>query len=210
MEIFHFNPSSKNMNTIALGGRLRPQGAIRTRRIMAALMAASAVLCVPNVASAAENDALSASLAAFGDAAAARRLEDQIADLVKKRNQAGMTRLVGQIAQNDGAFMEKMGSLTQAKNRVPDPEMARSAMALGPCHHAGFLLRKMAFALADGQAKPIIRNGVIMIDGTHMDDMYAEQMSRCERLAKQPMRKIKIGSMCSVNGSGCDEDPDMD
>ncbi|MFW9327077.1 hypothetical protein ACN9OT_12260, partial [Glaesserella parasuis] len=77
---------------------------------MAALLAASAVLCVPNVASAAENDALSASLAAFGDAAAARRLEDQIAELVKKRNQAGMSRLVGHIAQNDGAFMEKMDS----------------------------------------------------------------------------------------------------
>lgn len=99
---------------------------------MAALLAASAVLCVPNGASAAENDALSASLAAFGDAAAARRLEDQIADLVKKRNQAGMTKLVGQIAQNDGAFMEKMDSLTQAKSRVPDPEMTRIAMALGP------------------------------------------------------------------------------
>ncbi|WP_420727783.1 hypothetical protein, partial [Glaesserella parasuis] len=65
---------------------------------------------MPNVASAAENDALSASLAAFGDAAAARRLEDQIAELVKKRNQAGMSRLVGHIAQNDGAFMEKMDS----------------------------------------------------------------------------------------------------
>lgn len=131
------------------------------RRVMAAcLFLAAMTFGTPS--SALDRAQLIARLDSFRDPAAARRLEDRLAFLVERKDEAGLRQLGNDVRAKDGALLARLEGLT-AKPResatAVDPELARVALSMGPCYHANLLIRKVVLAIAAGEAKPSLRDG---------------------------------------------------
>lgn len=141
---------------------------------------------------------LRAAVASLGDGAEAQRLEVEIADFVKSGDQAGLVKLAEQIELKDGDFLANLATI---------PNLQQIGLSMGPCHHANIAIRLIAVLIADG-TKPAIRNGVMMIDGTEVDNTFAESMHRCELIARLPKQVRQIGSSCAMTGD-CSDDPDL-
>ncbi|WP_457585653.1 hypothetical protein [Ensifer canadensis] len=137
-------------------------------------------------------------VASLGDGAEAQRLEAKVAEFVKSGDQVGLMKLVEQIEMKDGDFLGSLATI---------PNSQQIGLSMGPCHHANIAIRLIAMSISDG-AQPAIRNGVIMIDGTEIDNTFAESMHRCESIARLPKRARQIGSSCSMTGD-CGDDPDL-
>nr|WP_246707659.1 hypothetical protein [Ensifer oleiphilus] len=141
---------------------------------------------------------LRAAVASLGDGAEAQRLEAKVADFVKSGDQAGLTQLAEQIELKDGDFLAGLDTL---------PNLQKIGLSMGPCHHANIAIRLIAMLISDG-TQPVIRGGVIMIDGTEIDSTFAETMHRCELIARLPKPARQIGSSCAMTGD-CGGDPDL-
>lgn len=128
----------------------------------------------------------------FGEPATALELEETIVDLVRTQDHTGLQRLAEQIDQKDGNVLEAIAGVAQGTASADDPDMTRIALSLGPCHYANVLVRDVAFVIAEG-SEAIIRNGVVDVDGTQVDEMYAQMMTDCERLKGHPARTVRIG-----------------
>lgn len=141
---------------------------------------------------------LRAAVASLGDGAEAQRLEVEVADFVKSGDQAGLMKLAEQIDMKDGDFLGRLDKI---------PNLEQIGLSIGPCHHANIAIRLIAILIADG-TQPAIRNGVIMIDGTEVDNTFAESMHRCELIARLSKPARQIGSSCAMTGD-CGDDPDL-
>lgn len=165
-------------------------------------------------AKAIEDVELKTALDSFGDGAQAQRLEAEFATLIKSGDLDALTRLAEDIQAKDGEFLNILTTILEQKGEGANPDLAamavdpqQLALVLGPCHHANIAIRLVGMMIADG-AEPAIRNDVIMIDGTELDNLYAESISRCERINKLPRRVPQIGSTCIMTGDYKD-DPDL-
>lgn len=139
------------------------------------------------------------------DLSESQRLESEFSALVEKGDSAGIQRLASRIEQADGEMMQQAKAIFEGGAKGD----SRAALAIGPCHYAGYLVRFFAVSAAAGQIEPVFRAGTVMIDDNPLDDLFSENMARCERLSKQAGNVRKIGTSCVVAGVGCDIDPDM-
>lgn len=139
------------------------------------------------------------------DLSESQRLEREFSALVEKGDRAGIQQLGSRIEQADGEMMQKATAIIEGGAKGD----SRAALALGPCHFAGYLVRSIAVSAGAGEIEPVFRATTVMIDDSPLDDLFSENMARCERLSKQPAGVRKIGTACVVAGVGCDIDPDM-
>jgi len=90
---------------------------------------------------------------------------------------------------------------------------AKVALSLDSCGNAGLQLRGLLGLIIADSAKPVIRNGRAMFDGTSLDTDYSESMSRCElvsrRISASSQAERLVGDRCSSTGVGCMDDPDF-
>lgn len=157
---------------------------------------ANSVFVVPAMAM--DEVRLRAVVASLGDGAEAQRLEAKVADFVKSGDQAGLVKLAEQIEMKDGDFLESLDTI---------PNLQQIGLSMGPCHHANIAIRLIAMSISEG-AHPAIRSGAIMLDGTEVDNTFAESMHRCELIAGLPKPARQIGSSCAMTGD-CGDDPDL-
>ncbi len=157
-------------------------------------------------ASALDKNQIIDALKSFGDGAEAQRLEDKVSSLIESGDQIGLEKLSDQIREKDGALLEAITAVAQSENKK---DMTEIGLSMGSCHYANIAIRSIALMLFEERTKPVTRNGMIMIDGTEMDDYFALQMSRCVLTTKLPNYEPKIGSRCIMTGVGCNDDPDM-
>lgn len=155
---------------------------------------------------------LQAAVASLADGAEAQRLEAKIADFVKSGDRVELTKLAEQIQVKDGDFLDLMAKVYDRPEGLTvtlatDPNWQRIGLSMGPCHYANIAIRLIAISISKG-IQPAIRNGVIVIDGTQVDSLFAESMHRCELVARLPKTARQIGSSCAMTGD-CGEDPDL-
>ncbi|WP_235969126.1 hypothetical protein [Brucella tritici] len=181
----------------------------------AAVLSAFIVVALAGPASTMDTQELTTAAACYEDGAAAQQLEDRIADLIEAGDKAGLEALATQIERNDGpilealaALMEENGPASDGTKPAPSDELARLAMAMGPCHQANIALRSIVLLVSAGEAEPVVRNGIVMIDGSEIDSTYASLIGICEKIKKLPAHRPRIGSRCVSTGV-CDDDPDM-
>ncbi len=158
---------------------------------------------------------LAAAAASYEDGAAAQQLEDRIADLIEAGDKVGLKALATQIEREDGPFLEALAAFQEqsepgAEEVEPaaSDEFARLAMAMGSCHQANIALRTIVLLVSAGEAEPIVRSGLVMIDGSEIDSTYASLIHICEKVKKLPAHRPRIGSRCVFTGV-CGDDPDM-
>ncbi|SDL32659.1 hypothetical protein SAMN05216328_101729 [Ensifer sp. YR511] len=151
---------------------------------------------------------LQAAVASLGDGADAQRLEARVADLVKSGDQIELAKLAEQIRMKDGDFLDILAKFyEQPEQANATPGWQQIALSMGPCHYANAAIRIVAMKIANG-THPAIRNGVVMIDGTEVDNIFAESMHRCELIARLPKSTWQVGSSCAMTGD-CADDPDL-
>ncbi|EJM99960.1 hypothetical protein [Phyllobacterium sp. YR531] len=158
-------------------------------------------------ASASDKNQIMDALKSFGDGAEAQRLEYKVSSLIESGDQIGLKKLSEQIREKDGALLEAITAAAQSENKK---DMAEISLSMGSCHHANIAIRVFALMLSEDGARPVIRNQLIMVDGSKIDDYFAESMWRCEHIRRLPPNMPKIGSRCIMTGAGCNDDPDME
>lgn len=183
---------------------------------LAAALSALIVAVLAGPARAIDAQLLAAAAASYRDGAAAQQLEDRIADLIEAGDKAGLEALASQIEREDGPFLDALIALAEQDQApageakpAPGSELARLASALGPCHQANIALRIIVLLISNGEAEPVVRNGIVMIDGSEIDSTYATLIHICENVNALPAHKARIGSRCYFTGA-CGDDPDMD
>lgn len=117
--------------------------------------------------------------------------------MIEKGDENGLKNLGEQIREKDGAFLEGIAALSLS---AVEKDITEIALSMGQCHHANIAIRSVALMISNDIAKPVIRNGVIMIDGTQVDNNFAEYMWRCEKISGLPPHEPKIGSRCIMTG----------
>ncbi|GGA88401.1 hypothetical protein GCM10011491_15200 [Brucella endophytica] len=150
-----------------------------------------------------DREQLIAGLSVFDDGADAQRLEDKIAELIEKGDENGLKNLGEQIREKDGPLLEGILALSLSA------DVTKIASSMTPCRHANIAIRLIALMISNGIAKPVIRSGIIMIDGTKMDSDFANYMWMCKNISRLPPHEPRIGSRCIMTGAGCQDDPDM-
>lgn len=151
---------------------------------------------------------LQAAIASLSDGAEARRLEAKVAELVKSGDRAELAKLAEQIRMKDGDVLNILAKVYERPEDMDAaPEWQQIALSMGPCHYANATIRIVAMAIANG-SQPAVRNGVIMIDGTEVDSIFAESMHRCEVISQLPKATRQVGSSCAMTGD-CADDPDL-
>mgnify|MGYP000944175443 CR=1 FL=1 len=181
----------------------------------AAVLSAFIVVALAGPASTMDTQELTTAAACYEDGAAAQQLEDRIADLIEAGDKVGLKALATQIEREDGPFLEALAAFQEqsepgAEEVEPaaSDEFARLAMAMGSCHQANIALRTIVLLVSAGEAEPIVRRGLVMIDGSEIDSTYASLIHICEKVKKLPAHRPRIGSRCVSTGV-CDDDPDM-
>ncbi|KAB2729436.1 hypothetical protein [Brucella intermedia] len=159
---------------------------------------------------------LAAAAASYRDGAAAQQLEDRIADLIEAGDKPGLEALASQIEREDGPFLDALTALAEQNQApageakpAPGSELPRLASALGPCHQANIALRIIVLLISNGGAEPVVRNGIVMVEGSEIDSTYATLIHICENVNALPAHKVRIGSRCYFTGA-CGDDPDLD
>lgn len=187
---------------------------IKAIRVTAVALLSVVALIFAGPANAMDEAALKAAMVTFGEAAEAQRLETEIAGYVKSGDLEKLTQLAEDIQAKDGEFLNILTLIVEQQEQDVSEELAlmavdphQIALAMGPCHHANIAIRSLALMIADG-AEPTIRNDVIMVDGTQLDNVFAETINRCERIKGLPERVPQIGSLCVMTGN-CADDPDL-
>ena len=187
---------------------------IKAARIPALALCSVVALTLSGSAHAMDDVALKAAMASFGEAAQAQRLENEIAGYVKSGDLEKLTQLAEDIQAKDGEFLNILTLIVEQQEQDVSEELAlmavdphQVALQMGPCHHANIAIRSLALMIADG-AEPTIRNDVVMVDGTQLDNVFAETINRCERIKGLPQRVPQIGSLCMMTGN-CSDDPDL-
>lgn len=187
---------------------------IKAARIPALALCSVVALTLSGPAHAMDDVALKAAMASFGEAAQAQRLENEIAGYVKSGDLEKLTQLAEDIQAKDGEFLNILTLIVEQQEQDVSEELAlmavdphQVALQMGPCHHANIAIRSLALMIADG-AEPTIRNDVVMVDGTQLDNVFAETINRCERIKGLPQRVPQIGSLCMMTGN-CSDDPDL-
>lgn len=187
---------------------------IKAARIPALALCSVAAMTLSGPANAMDEVALKAAMASFGEAAQAQRLESEIAGYVKSGDLEKLTQLAEDIQAKDGEFLNILTLIVEQQEQDVSEELAlmavdphQIALQMGPCHHANIAIRSLALMIADG-AEPTIRNDVVMVDGTQLDNVFAETINRCERIKGLPQRVPQIGSLCMMTGN-CSDDPDL-
>lgn len=182
---------------------------------LATVLSALIVAELAGPAGAMEAKELAAAVISFEDGAAAQRLEDRIADLIEAGDKAGLDALATQIKKQDGPFFEALAVLQEQNEPVAEGAepvasnaFAQLAMTMGPCHQANIALRSIVLLVSAGETEPVVRNGIVMIDGNEIDSTYASSISICEKIKKLPDHRPRIGSRCAFTGV-CGDDPDM-
>ncbi|MBE0563239.1 MAG: hypothetical protein IH622_20825 [Ochrobactrum anthropi] len=188
---------------------------MRTALKLAAVLSAFIVVAPAGPASAMDTQVLATAAASYEDGAAAQQLEDRLADLIEAGDKAGLEALATQIERDDGPILEALAVLMEENGPALDgtkpahsDELARLAMAMGPCHQANIALRSIVLLVSAGEAEPVVRNGIVMIHGSEIDSTYARLIHICEKIKKLPAHRPRIGSRCSFTGI-CGDDPDM-
>ncbi|WP_313615872.1 hypothetical protein [Agrobacterium sp.] len=150
---------------------------------------------------------LKAGVAAYGDAKEARRVEAEVSGYVKSGDMEGLIRLAEDIQTRDGELLNILTAILEQQGEGVSEEFAalavdphQIALSIGPCHHANVAIRMLAMMIADS-AEPVIQNDVIMVDGTQLDDVFADSMNHCERMNQLPQRATEIGSSCAVTAA---------
>lgn len=187
---------------------------IKAARVPALALCSVAAMTFGGSANAMDEVALKAAMASFGEAAQAQRLENEIAAYVKSGDLEKLTQLAEDIQAKDGEFLNILTLIVEQQEQDVSEELAlmavdphQIALQMGPCHHANIAIRSLALMIADG-AEPTIRNDVVMVDGTQLDNVFAETINRCERIKGLPQRVPQIGSLCMMTGN-CSDDPDL-
>jgi hypothetical protein len=187
---------------------------IKAARIPALALCSVVALTLSGSAHAMDDVALKAAMASFGEAAQAQRLENEIAGYVKSGDLEKLTQLAEDIQAKDGEFLNILTLIVEQQEQDVSEELAlmavdphQIALQMGPCHHANIAIRSLALMIADG-AEPAIRNDVVMVDGTQLDNVFAETINRCERIKGLPQRVPQIGSLCMMTDN-CSDDPDL-
>lgn len=112
----------------------------------------------------------------FAEPVTAVDLEETIFMLVQTEDRSGTQRLAEHIEDKDERALEAVGKIAHAAQgglSAGDSELARMALSLGPCHYANVLVREAVLLISEGGAEPVIRNDVVQIGGTEVDDLYA-------------------------------------
>jgi len=148
-----------------------------------------------------DGEQFKAELARLNDGAEAQKLAIKIADLIKNGDSAGLSKLGTQIEEKDGDMLEYVAG-------YPDGLPQDIALSITPCQYANLVIRAFAITVSNDTAKPVIRDGIIMIDGSDIDTTFSENMWRCETISGL-QHKTEIGSKCAMTGAGCLEDPDL-
>jgi hypothetical protein len=187
---------------------------IKATCVPALALCSVAAMTLSGTAYAMDDVALKAAMASFGEAAQAQRLESEIAGYVKSGDLEKLTQLAEDIQAKDGEFLNILTLIVEQQEQDVSEELAlmavdphQIALQMGPCHHANIAIRSLALMIADG-AEPTIRNDVVMVDGTQLDNVFAETINRCERIKGLPQRVPQIGSLCMMTGN-CSDDPDL-
>ena len=175
---------------------------------LAAVLSALVVAALASPASAIDAQQLAAAADTYRDGAAAQQLEDRIADLIEVGDKAGIEVLATRIRKQDGPFLEALAALKEQNDPAADKEFAQLAEVMGPCHQANIALRTIVLLVSAGEAEPVVRNGIVMIDGSEIDSTYATLIHICEKVNALPAHRARIGSSCSYTGA-CGDDPDM-
>lgn len=171
-------------------------GSSEKRSIVIGIVVAGLAMATPLRAG--ERSDLTAAVRQFADPAAALDLEDRIFDLVRRGDRTGLQRLAEQIDDKDAVALTAIGNVfdgAQGTVSADDPDMARLALSLGPCHYANVLVREVAFVIAEAGTQVVEHDGVIEVAGTDADDLYAEMMRDCRRLKGLPEQKARIGQV---------------
>ncbi len=143
-----------------------------------------------------ERSGLAEAVDQFADPTAAIDLEERIVDLVRAKDRAGLQRLAEQIDDKDASALTAIGNVfdaAQGTGSETDPDVARLALSLGPCHYANVLVREVGFVIAEDGTQTVERDGVVDVAGTDVDDLYAAMMRDCRRLKGLPEHEARIG-----------------
>lgn len=187
---------------------------IKATRIPVLALCSVAAMTLSGPANAMDEVAMKAAMASFGEAAQAQRLESEIAAYVKSGDIEKLKQLAEDIQAKDGEFLNILTLIVEQQEQDVSEDLAlmavdphQIALQMGPCHHANIAIRSLALMIADG-AEPTIRNDVVMVDGTQLDNVFAETINRCERIKGLPERVPQIGSLCMMTGN-CSDNPDL-
>jgi hypothetical protein len=148
-----------------------------------ALLAASAVMAPVNAADPSEPPA------GLADPAVTLALEAALADALASRPPSDATEPFAERA-------EAVLDWAMALAAQPPEQVAKQAMALDACAHAGLALNRIVLGLADGEITPQRQAGGGPPSWTLAGDLaeaYAEAMGRCERLRNLPASPRRIG-----------------
>ena len=124
-----------------------------------------------------------------------QKLEAAVAVAVRSKDRVALKRIAASVRGDVQLFTPLVSESNTARNEL--------ALKLGPCHYAGLYVRIIAQSFADRSVKPKIFKDYIDVMPSKFADGFAENMSRCERLAKSPNSGRLIGSTCAIDGRNC-------
>jgi hypothetical protein len=79
------------------------------------------------------------------------------------------------------------------------------ALRLGACHYAGLSIRFIIKGLADKTIRSSRKYGVHTTSPGDLDDLFVENIRRCEIVKRYPVTQRTVGTKCIVDGTQCDE-----
>lgn len=177
---------------------------------------------------------LRARLPAYNYLPSLAALQDQVADLLISNDNPGVAALATELAETDGQAVAEFAALeARLIEKYPSDEASidkaikdgtledkLKAMeadpdylfrkSIGPCQQASLMLRALVEGVASGKLKPVARDGIVMIDDSNADILFAKNMYQCTamRPAAPPRPVPRIGTICQFTGDPCLNDPD--
>lgn len=193
-----------------------------------ALVLALAFVLAASPVSAMPREHFMALVMPMADLEANRRLENELSALVERNDRSGIEALGDRIRSENGQALDMLAAMARrvtaaepsARSAEHPPRAGEGAasptspdegiiLSLGPCHYAGMLLRTLVIGAARGDAKPVFRQGTVMVDASRLDALFAQNMDRCEIIKHSRSPARRVGNRCLTTGHGCLDDPDF-
>ncbi|MCA0400033.1 MAG: hypothetical protein LCH38_04360 [Proteobacteria bacterium] len=137
----------------------------------------------------------------LSDVSTTLRIEGTLADALARGSKAGVRRLSATIRHQDGRRIEHLADITEAGGE----KALGIALRLEPCEIAGLAIRAMVIGIDRGHIRAEFTQGAVVLSPKRIGDIFAENLVRCEMIAKKQASKRRIGSTCVIDGS-CEQD----